>query len=72
MTSLNINIETQTDQERAKYILDAMKLKYKWLDLNDPKVATQETLNELKKYGGSNNLPIILINGNYIGGMSEL
>jgi len=49
-----------------------MKLKYKWLDLNDPKVATQETLNELKKYGGSNNLPIILINGNYIGGMSEL
>jgi len=49
-----------------------MKLKYKWLDLNDPKVATMETINELKKYGGSNNLPIILINGNYIGGMSEL
>ncbi|CDW81711.1 UNKNOWN [Stylonychia lemnae] len=72
VTSLNIDIETQTDQERIKYILDAMKLKYKWLDLNDPKIANQETINEIKGYGGSNNLPIIVINGNFIGGMQEL
>lgn len=49
-----------------------MKLRYKWFDLNDPDVKTPETLKEIEQYGGVRNIPIVIINGNYIGGIQEL
>eukprot|EP00347_Sterkiella_histriomuscorum_P006563 403352296 len=72
-TSLAIDINTVTDQERIKYILDAMKIKYQWIDLYEAQnKSNQKMIQESDMYGGSNNLPIIIVNNHYIGGIQEL
>jgi glutaredoxin len=48
-----------------------MKLRYKWFDLNKSEQKTEELMKEIEPYGGPRNIPIVLINGYYIGGIKE-
>lgn len=51
-----------------------MKVRYKWFDLNDDllKLSNPEIFKEIEPYGGPKNIPIVIINGHYIGGIYEL
>ena len=48
-----------------------MKLRYKWFDLNKSENNLQEFQREIEPYGGVKNIPIVVINGHYIGGIRE-
>ena len=48
-----------------------MKIKYIWCDLNDQS-NKREYCQQIEEFGGPPNIPIILINGIYIGGINEL
>ena len=48
-----------------------MKLKYIWCDLNDQSLK-KEFCSQIESFGGPTNIPIILINGIYIGGINDL
>ena len=75
MTSLAYDVSVQTDQERIRHILDAMNLKYMWLDLyndNTKKLQFLQELTEVGCGGGAESIPAVIINGVYIGGINDL
>lgn len=71
-TSLTIDIMQMTNQERIKHILDALKLKYQWRDLYNDQQTKKKFMEQIDQFGGVENIPIILINDIYIGGINEL
>ena len=71
MTSLNTSVQVEFANERIFHILNAFQLKYKVYDLNnyEDRVLSQDIVN---RHGGSSKLPMIFINGVYIGGSTEI
>lgn len=73
ITSLNIDIGQQTDQERIFHIFKAMGLKHKVCDLYLNVAEKQKYQKEIADLGCSlDMIPIIVINGIYVGGVDEL
>ena len=69
MTSLNSDIHALEANERIQHILDSYQLKYKQYDLfiYEHRVLCQDIVN---KYGGSNKLPMLVVNDVLIGGIN--